>query len=84
LRYGGVIPVDLPFYDTAEACKLARKPETALLYLNRFVDAHEVMKNGDLSITNIKHQRFEPTDVPREICLRKHLSGSETDSYKNE
>jgi intraflagellar transport protein 172 len=32
------------------------------------------MKTGDLSGATIDHERFEGTDVPKELCLRKQLS----------
>jgi hypothetical protein len=78
----GVLPADLLFYDAAESCRLAGKPEAGLVCLNRFVDIQEVISSGDLSITNIEHTRFKATDVPSEICLRTHSSVSEMDATK--
>jgi intraflagellar transport protein 172 len=63
-------------------CKLVGKPEVALVYDNRFVDIAEVIRSGDLSSANIDHERFEKTDVPREMCLRKQLSVSEQAAAK--
>jgi intraflagellar transport protein 172 len=82
LRYSDLIPADFLFYHAGELCKLAGKPEAALVYLNRFVDIHEVVQSGGLSSANIDHERFEATDVPREMCLRKQLSVSDAAATK--
>jgi intraflagellar transport protein 172 len=82
LRYSDLIPADFLFYHAGELCKLSGKPEAALVYLNRFVDIHEVLKSGDLSSTNIDHEKFEGTDVPREMCLRKQPAVGEAAALK--
>jgi intraflagellar transport protein 172 len=82
LRYSNLLPADFLFYHAGELCKLAGKPEAALVYINRFVDIHEVVKSGDLSSANIDHERFEGTDVPKEMCLRKQLSVSDSAASK--
>jgi intraflagellar transport protein 172 len=76
-RYSDLLPADFLFYHAGEVCKLAGKPEAALVYDNRFVDIVEVIKSGDLSSANIDHERFEQTDVPREMCLRNKVSVSD-------
>jgi intraflagellar transport protein 172 len=77
LRYSDLIPADFLFYHAGELCRLAGKPEFALVYLNRFVDIYEVVKSGNLSSANIDHERLEGTDIPREMCLRKQMSVSD-------
>jgi intraflagellar transport protein 172 len=78
LRYSNLVPADFLFYHAGELCKLARKPEAALVYWNRFVDIHGAVSGGDLSGANIDHERFEGTDIPKELCLRKQLAVSES------
>jgi intraflagellar transport protein 172 len=82
LRYSDLLPADFVFYHAGELYKLAGKTEAALVYVNRFVDIHEVVKSGDLSGANIEHERFEGTDIPKEMCLRKQLSVSESAAAK--
>jgi intraflagellar transport protein 172 len=77
LRYSDLIPADFLFFHAGEVCRLAGKLEWALVYLNRFVDVYEVIKSGDLKSGNIDNERFEGTDIPKEMCLRKQLAVSE-------
>ena len=72
VRYSDLLPADFLAYRAGQVCKSLGKPECALVYYNRFVDIAEAIKSGN-SAGGIDHEKFEKTDVPREVCLRKKL-----------
>jgi intraflagellar transport protein 172 len=61
LRHSDLLPADFLLYHAGELCRLAGKPEATLVYVNRFVDIHDVVKSGNLSAANINDKKFEAT-----------------------
>lgn len=75
LRYTDVLPADFLFYKAGDLLKKQGRPESAMVFFNRFIDIVEVIESGDISnSSNIDHEKFEYTDIPRSCCLRKQLS----------
>ena len=78
VRYSDLLPADFLAYRAGQVCQSLGRPEAALVYYNRFMDIAETIKSGDISNTGgIDHEKFEKTDVPRQVCLRKKLSVKE-------
>jgi intraflagellar transport protein 172 len=74
-RYSDVLPTDFLFWQAGDICESLGKLENAMVFYNRFVDVAEVIKSGDVSTARtVDHEKFEKTDVPKSLCLRKHLS----------
>jgi len=79
VRYCDVIPADFVFFKAGEAMESEGNADAAVLFYNSFIDISEVIKSGDLSNSSqIDHMAYEQTDVPREMCLRKATSVSDS------
>lgn len=79
LRYCNVLPADFLFYKAGAIMEKLGKFESALVFYNSFVDITEVIKSGDISNSGqIDHTRYDQTDIPREVCLRKNASVNES------
>ncbi|KAH0786748.1 selective LIM binding factor [Histomonas meleagridis] len=72
LRYSNILPSDYLFYKAGDIMKNNKKIEFAIIFFTRFLEISEVISNGDLQQTSqIDYKKFEGTDIPRELCLRK-------------
>jgi hypothetical protein len=58
LKRNDLLPADFLFYHAGEPCRLTGKPEATLVFSNRFVGIHKVVKSGNLSAANINHKKF--------------------------
>lgn len=75
VRYCDIIPSDFLFYKAGLTLERNGLDEQAIVFYNSFCDIYEVITSDDPSnSSNIDHQAFESTDVPREVCLRAQPS----------
>ena len=66
LRYTEIIPADKAFYEAGLACRAAKKPEMAMIFMNRFLDLVEAIENDD---GMLDPEGFEETEIPVEVPL---------------